>query len=78
MFFFPPPSLPPPSLRYVKDGRDRALEECDEKVKSLEEQMRSKWAEKKELEEKISALTKQLANAKVRSSVVGITTLCSM
>lgn len=51
--------------RYVRDGRDKALEECEERVHRLTGDIKAKNEEKKDLEGKRSALTKQLANAKV-------------
>ena len=49
----------------MRDGRDKALQECDERVRNLTEQMEAKNTERKELERKKDTLTKQLANAKV-------------
>ncbi len=51
--------------RYFRDGKDKALEECEGKVQALTEQVKAKNSAKKELEEKINVLTKELANAKV-------------
>jgi hypothetical protein len=57
-------NIPSPN-RYLRDGRDKALEECGGRVQALTQQVREKDAEKKSLEEKKGALTKELANAKV-------------
>lgn len=52
--------------RYVRDGKDKALQECEERVRKFSEEMEAKSGEKKTLEKKKDTLTKQLANAKVR------------
>ena len=41
------------------------MEECNKKVQSLAEEIKTRSVEKKSLEEKMAVLTKQLANAKV-------------
>ena len=51
----------------MRDGKDKALQECEERVKKLEQEMTAKNSEKKKLEKKRDELTKQLANAKVSS-----------
>jgi len=51
--------------RYIRDGRDKAMEECEEKLTSLTSQLESKAKDKKELVEKIATLNKELANVKV-------------
>ena len=51
--------------RYLREGRDKALAECEERVQALMEQVKEKDLEKKSLEAKKGVLTKELANAKV-------------
>ena len=51
--------------RYLREGRDKAMEECNARVQSLAEEIKTKSTEKKNLEGKMSVLTKELANAKV-------------
>lgn len=60
--------------RYILQGKDKTLEECEERMEQLTTQMTTKNADKKELEEKITILTKQLANAKVLSNMPALTT----
>ncbi len=51
--------------RYLREGKDRAMEECNAKVQSLAEAIKTQSTEKKSLEGKMTVLTKELANAKV-------------
>ncbi len=51
--------------RYLREGKDKAMEEYNKKVESLSDNIKTKSVEKKSLEEKMAVLTKQLANAKV-------------
>ena len=54
-----------PVYRYLKNGKDKSLQDCEEKVQQLSEAVRSKNTEKKDLEGKMATLNKELANAKV-------------
>lgn len=53
------------NYRYLREGKDKAVEECEERARVITEQMNAKHTEKKELEGRITALTRELANVKV-------------
>ena len=56
------------NVRYIRDGKDKAMEECENQVASLTTQMEVKSRDRKELDESIATLNKELANYKVRST----------
>ena len=53
--------------RYTSSGAESALQRCVEHLGELQRQSGERGQERKELEERIKALQKQLANAKVSS-----------
>ncbi len=57
------------NVRYIRDGKDKAMEECEKQVESLTAQMEVKNRDRKELDQNIATLTKEVANFKVRLGV---------
>ena len=51
--------------RYMRDGKDKAMVECERRMQELTLKMETITEEGKELEGEITLLNKQLANAKV-------------
>ena len=59
------------TLSYVNSGSVKAISDCEARLEELSKKQQTMDSEKKEVEEKIYELQKQLANARVRERELG-------